>query len=477
MRLPITTFIIICPVLAFASLSNGTETSTIPFETDQTDLNSPVSDQTESISPESDQSESISLEIIENQPNNQWSPARIHQLAILKGKDLPMLLGKSVDNYSVMAITDGELSPIPFQFDDIDTKGFPYVPNGHVPLKGVEKVFEDFDELVFMLKDTGEKASIEQLENVEGTLVAMLDVSDDTVTRFVYILEGNTFRSEKSYTHYNKKTGLIKSDFYSLQTRKKNILDWSDLIYYSYSKDQSILDTMKIRIRARFGPFKANLHNKIIPNKVVAVKNGPVRSLVSINLSLSLLGINFADAGALGIFSANGMSIPVFAHIPSITHNLSELTIDFSLDFNDIKEFKVMSALGPQEPIIVGDYQNTDPDMLQVSLKHNWITASSDAGLDLISFFTYSDFFKPKLGLLFKDIDKGDGADGPERYSGSKPQIGYILKDIPSGKDIQFGLDIHFGNEFWQYGAGKSVNEFLNPVTISAFTLDQTLAE
>jgi len=413
----------------------------------------------------------------EIQYKDHWSPARIHQLATVKGNAIPMLLGKPVDNYSVMAIEDGVLLPIPFQFDDIDKKGFPYVPNGQVPVNGVEKIFEAHDELVFMLMDAGEKATKEQLNNAEGTVIAMLDVSDDTVSRFVYILEGNTLRSEKSYTHYNKKTGLIQTDFYSLQTRKKNILDWSDLIYYRYSTDQSILDTMKIRIRARFGPFKAVLHNKIIPSKVVAVKNGPVRSLISINLSLSLLGINFSNAGALGIFSANGITVPVFAHIPSITRNLSELTIDLSLDFNNIKDFKIMSALGPQEPIIVGDYASTDPDMLQVSLKHNWITGSAEAGWDVISFFTYSDFFKPKLGLLYKDINKGDEADGPERYKGSQPQIGYILKDIPSGKDIQFGLDLHFGNEFWKYGAGKSVNEYLNPVTISAFTLEQALAE
>ena len=440
--------------LVLSSISYGAESAAIPLNSN---LNA------------SDTSNS--------QYKDQWSPARIHQLAIVKGKGLPMILGKSVDNYSVMAINNGVLSPIPFQFDDIDTKGFPHVPNGQVPVKGLEKIFEEDDELVFMLIDTGEKATREQLGNVEGTVIAMLDVSDDSFTQFVYILEGNTLRSEKSYANYNKKTGLVQTDFYSLKTRKKNILDWSDLIYYSYSEDKSILDTMKIRIRARFGPFKAVLHNKIIPSKVVAVKNGPVRSLASINLSLSLLGINFADAGALAIFSANSMTIPVFAHVPSITKNLSELTIDLSLDFNDIEDLQVMSALGPQDPIIVGDYANTDPGLLQVSLKHNWITASTNSGLDVISFFTYSDYFKPKLGLLYKDVDKGDGSDGPERYRGSEPQIGYILKDIPSGKDIQFGLDIHFGDEFWKYGAGKSVNEFLNPVTTAAFTLEQALAE
>jgi len=436
--------------LVFTSTLYGTESTALPFKTVQNTSNS---------------------------TENQWSSARIGQLATVKGKSLPMLLGKSIVNYSVMAVINGALSPIPFQFDDINTKGFPYVPNGQIPVKGIENIFEKDDELVFMLKDTGEKASKKQLKSVEGSVVAMLDVSDDSVTRFVYILEDNPLRSDKYYAHYYEKIGLIQTDYYLLKTRKKNILDWYDLIYYSYSKDKSILDTMKIRIRARFGPFKAVLHNKIIPSKVVAVKNGPVRSLVSINLSLSLLGINFANAGALAIFSANGITIPVFAHIPSITQNLSELTVDLSLDFNDIKDLKVMSALGPQEPIIVGDYENTDPDMLQVSLKHNWVTASSDSGMDIISFFTYSDYFKPKLGLLYKDINKGDGTDGPERYRGSEPQIGYILKDIPSGKDIQFGLDIHFGTGFWKYGAGKSVNEYLTPVTTAAFTLEQALAE
>ncbi len=407
----------------------------------------------------------------------QWSPARIHQLVALKGKDLPMLLGRPFDDYSLMVVQNGSFEPIPFQFDDIGRKGFPYVPGGRVRLKGTENILDENDELVFMLQDTGEQANAEQLANVYGAVVAILEISDYPVTKFAYILQGNPLRSEKSYAHYDQTTGLIQTDFYSLQTRRSNILDWSDLIYNSYSTEKSILDTMKIRIKARLGPFKATIHNRLIPSKILAVKNGPIRSLVSVDLSIGFFGIKLANGGALMTFTADGTSSAVFVQIPPTVRRLSDLNMSISLDFNELEGTKVMSALGPEEPVISGSDLGADPDMLQVSLKHNWITGTTGNNGDIIAFFTHSENFKPRLGLLYKEASRGDKLDKPERFKGSHPQIGYILKDIPIGQEIQFGIDVNFGNGFWQYGVGQSINEFIKPVTVGVFTLDQILLE
>lgn len=405
----------------------------------------------------------------------QWSPARIHQVVAIKGNNLPMLLGRDFTDLSVMVVENDSFKPIPFQFDDIDRKGFPYVPGGKIAIRGSENILEEYDELVFMLKDTGEKANKEQLTHLIGTVLSVLEISDGRISRYAYIVEGNKTRSNKIYASFNKKTGLIKTDFYTLKTRKRNILDWSDLIYKSYSTEKSLLDTMKIRITAKLGPLRYKLHNRLIPSKVLAVKNGPVRSLISVDISLSILGVQLTNAGALINASANSMVVPVFAKVPNIARVLSDFYISFSLDFNELENAKIMTALGPKEAITVGDYENSNPDMLQVSLKHNWITGTSSSGWDIITFFNYSEYFEPKLGLLYKDIRRGDKPDRPERFKGSQPQIGYILKDIPVGQDIQFGINAYFGDGFWDYGPGKSVNEFRKPVTTSVFTLEQAL--
>lgn len=494
MRFQLAIFAIFLTCLAFSSISSGVEndgheidhTGVVDedgaIDATEAEIIDDIQDETEEISEAHDDTSVMGQHLQTQQTDiaaepNSLSPARRHQLVTIKGDELPMLLGKSVDNYSVMAIKEGSFEPIPFQFDDMNKKGFPYVPGGRVPLKGLENIFEKNDELVFMLQDSGEKASKEQLTNIYGSVVAILVLSDDMLTRYVYILEGNPLRSAKFYASYNQETGLIKTDFYSLQTRRKNILDWSDLIYYSYSKDQSLLDTMKIRIKARLGFLKATIHNRLIPSNVMAVKNGPVRSLVSVDISLSVFGVQLANAGALMSFFADGFSVPVFVQIPPIAGRLSDLTMNVSLDFNGLEGAKVMSALGPKEPVTVGIGQGSDPDMLQVSLKHNWITGTTEAGWDVIAFFTHSENFKPKLGLLFKDASRGDKPDKPERFTGSYPQIGYILKEIPVGEEIQFGIDVNFGDGFWQYGAGKSINEFKKPVTNTVFTLSQVLAD
>ena len=94
----------------------------------------------------------------------QMSPARNLEVTIVTGKELPKLLNQSVEPYSVMAIIDNSLAPIPFQFDDLNVKNLVHVPGGKLPPQGQAGIFEENDELAFMYKDMGQKATAEQLQ-------------------------------------------------------------------------------------------------------------------------------------------------------------------------------------------------------------------------------------------------------------------------------------------------------------------------
>lgn len=96
-------------------------------------------------------------------PEGDLSAARAMEVVNVKGSALGALKGQAFSDYSVMAVSGGKLAAIPFQFDDMNERGFPYVPGGKLKIKGAEGKLDDNDELVFMLKDTGAKASPEML--------------------------------------------------------------------------------------------------------------------------------------------------------------------------------------------------------------------------------------------------------------------------------------------------------------------------
>lgn len=395
--------------------------------------------------------------------SNPLSPAHSRHLTIIKGAELPMLLDKSADSFSVMAVNDESFIPIPYQFDDIDVMGFPYVPNGYFEINGQEGIVEDQDELAFMFKDTGSKATDEQINQLEGNVVAELRFQANGASRYAYIVENNHQRSEKHYTNFDQESGLISTDTYTLQTTPDDILVWGDLMYSSYTPGVTIFDTMKLRIRARLGFIKATIHNNLIPTKIIAIKNGPVRSLVSVKIKIALLGIKLANAGTVMTFNEDGFKVPVFAHIPAVAATLSDLSVDVSMDFNDFHGTKVRTALGPKTPLIVASHTGSKPEQQKISFQDNWLAGTTGKDFDIIAFLLAPDDFKPTLEVLYRDAFWGAKPDKPERFKGPHPEIGYHIKNVPSSADLLFTVDVYFGNHFWSYGLEKTLSEIQQP--------------
>ena len=392
-------------------------------------------------------------------------PVRELEVSIVTGKSLPKLLGQSFDNYSVMVVTGDKLAAIPFQFDDIDSNGYPYVTGQKPKIKGQEGVMEEHDELVFMLKDTGDKLTAAAKSGLQGELVSELEFKEDGASRYAYLIKGNPERDKHHYTFFDKKTGLGKTDKFSLQVDPENALVWSDFFYKDFKGDHSVLDTMKVRIKAKLGFIKATIGNKLIPNEIVGVKNGPVRSIIAVDASLSILGIPLLEkAGANFIVTNQNITAPVYAYIPKAAGALSDLNIEVSLDFHKLDGAKIRSAKGPAEPIIVGG-KGADPSKLHVTLEDNWLSGSSGKGADIIAFFEGTPKFKPSLDAFYKGPDD---IDEPERYPGGHPQVGYLIGKIPTSDDIVVGIDLFFSDRFWQGNdPSAAIKKLRNPVPVT----------
>jgi len=399
------------------------------------------------------------------------SPARQLEVTTVSGKELPKLLNKASEPFSLMAISNGQMLPIPFQFDDVNIKGLVYVPGGKLTVQGQAGIIEENDQLAFMYKDMGAKASPEQLGAIEGSVVSELEISEDGIQRYAYIIDGNPQRSNKRYANYNFETGLVETESYSLQVSPKNILVWEDWNVKGFSGTPSapnVLDTMKVRIKAKLGFVKATLHNSLLPIDTLAVKNGPVRSIVEADLSIRILGIDLAKGGLTTTFTAQTIEYPIFLMFPKAGKVLSALDIDVTVDYLDFEGSRYRTALGPKEPMITGtkdakklrDKYTTDRD-------NPWITISTGKNWDMFFFFFSSEGFNPTLSALYYDENAGDGANKPERYKGSNSELGPSITDLPFGNEGILNYNLYFGADLWQgNNPEKAAQQIMNPAKV-----------
>ena len=378
------------------------------------------------------------------------SPARAIELSVIKGEQLTPLLNKQSEHYSVMSIIDEQLVPIPFQFDDVNLRGFVFTPGGKLVIDGEEGIFEEQDQLALMYKDTGPEATLEQQSSVEGQVVAEIVFNDKGRESFAYVIEGNSERSQKHYTYFDQETGLIKTSAYTLQVDPKNLLMWEDYFYEGFTDQRGLLDTMKLRVHVKFGFLKATISNKFIPNRIVAVKNGPVRSIIEMDAGLSVFGIQLATAGASVVVTENTTEFPVYITIPGAASVLADnLFVEISLDFDKMQGMAFRTELGPKEPLISGSGVG-NPEDYKVDLEHSWLSASSYKNWDIVALFKRDPNFVATLGSLYFDETRGHDADGPERVKGSSPQLGYTAENIPTGIDTFLGIDLFYSPDFWQ---------------------------
>jgi hypothetical protein len=206
---------------------------------------------------------------------------------------------------------------------------------------------------------------------------------------------------------------------------------------------------MKLRIHGRLGFLKATASNTLIPSDIVAVKNGPVRTIIEMDASVGMLGIKALELGASAVMTENTTEFPVYLTVPKAAGMLSALDIDISLDLNGMKKARYRTELGPKEPVIQGG-GGADPKDLKVDLEHNWLSVSSNKNWDIIAFFSHNEDIRVDLEVLYKDAGIGDKPDKPERFEGSYSQMGYTVAEIPTNIASTIGISLYYNNDLWQ---------------------------
>lgn len=403
--------------------------------------------------------------------NNELSLVDIQRVVHIPVTKVKSANGEKISGLSLLAYSNGRLSPIPFQIDELDLEGFVYFKSSKVEINGFSSVFDGKDELLFMLGDSGDRkpANIKS----DGELLAEISVkTTQGETQYVYLVKNSRLRSDKDYVRYSVKAGRVETDHYSLQVDPKNALNWKQFSWDEYTgiHPGDPLDTMKIRISAGVGsPFtRLTIGNKEMIAEPLESHDGPIRATTAYRLTAIVLGVPFMRMNMQIRRTAYNITYDVRLLMPKLRRKLLfSPSLTLSLDGNQLYGSEIRTALGPKAPAIVDGEQSTFENQLiekGVNNEQNWIWAHTGDNFDIVSILRIP---HPELPLGFFLVDNDKKKDKPERYLGQLPNVGYVIKDLPTEGLFYIQINLYFSNNLAGMDPDFYVNQMKNPPEIS----------
>ncbi|MGM0564454.1 MAG: hypothetical protein ACQES2_08990 [Pseudomonadota bacterium] len=203
----------------------------------------------------------------------------------ITAEETPTARGLPLDELSLVTVRDGQLDPIPHQFEAYDILGLIYIDGVSEDRRiGEAGVFDGDDKLVFLYRD----ASSERLP-IEPDLKAGEIVREFTMAsprgdnRYVYLMRNYPGSSPRQYAaDYDEKAGVLRGDNYRYSVYNR---DFGHAKSYQIGEGDGVTDNLldrallELRSSVLFRMLKVSFSNeKNITLKVKGVQGGPVRT-------------------------------------------------------------------------------------------------------------------------------------------------------------------------------------------------------
>jgi len=376
---------------------------------------------------------------------------RHQQVIEMKGVDLPMLQGKSANQMSVLAYKTGKIEPVPYQFDDIDEKGAVFMSQGKAKLRGRQDIFEAHDSLLLMYQDGGERMPAEMQDGTR--VISEIRVGDGGREKFFYVMEGPGVRSSKRYVNFDPASGLIETEYYSVQTDPSNFVNWSNFTYKSFQDKTKItlLDTLKVRMSAGVlaSAARVTLDNRNVETRVIQVRQGAIRSTVLADAQLKVFGVPVVSVDMHMDLLPKAEDVRANVHIPAVIATLlRDPSLSISLDGNDLRGSVVRTALGPKEYAVVdGQMSDVEKTILEKGIdnQNTWVWLSTGKNFDIIADMKVPSNVTVPASVLYEDSVSVE--DKPENFTGQLPNIGYKFKKIQIDDTFAFRFMLQFSDD------------------------------
>jgi len=374
------------------------------------------------------------------------------QIVELKAIELPELVDKSFEKLTFLSVKNGLLIPVPHQFEDIDENGQSWFKEGDTPLLGRKGIVDPHDSLFFRFADTGQR--IDAFNSGFTRIAAEIQVlsSQTNEISYLYVSDQLSGFQYKPLTQYDQKAGIIKSDYFTLHTKPEDFLSWNDFTYRSYKGEQqsSLLDTLKFRLAADvlFNSATITLDNNDIETEVLAVKQGPIRTIILAKSHLTFASIPVVFLDIRFNVLPQQFNIDVIVEVPGIISTvLRNPQATISIDGNNLLGSDILTAFNPVTPTKVdGKMSDTETALLSHTVNggESWVWLGTNAGFDIYTELHVPSNFKAPISLHY--VDDLSLEEKPERFVGQGPNIGYKIHQIPINDTFRFQFDAYFSD-------------------------------
>ncbi len=251
---------------------------------------------------------------------------RTNDYIIIHGKKLTNNLNKKISNLSLLASIRGRIRPIPFQVDELD-------PQNEWVLKNVPPDIDDEDikpdedkdkghldendELVFMIKDTGNRISKRKYPKKAEAVdeIVLVDpVNKRRAWAYLCSFKKKPQLSTIDYVNYLPPKNQIKSDSYVLGFPPDQSVFPS---YLSIQGSKNILDRVKIRVKVKIFGIPYSMDETEFESRLTLYNDGPIRTIRRTRNSIKIMGIFSTPSAAIEMISYKNISIiPIRIVVP-----------------------------------------------------------------------------------------------------------------------------------------------------------------
>lgn len=382
----------------------------------------------------------------------------------IRGKEIPSILGRKMEELSVMAVWENKLKPIPFQFDEFDSKNhYIYIPDvNKSPVNGTYLEVDPTDELLFMYRDTSEQRyDAKTMKLGAGKLLKELKFTDKNGrVRYAYLVENNAERSDANYITANLDESKIVSSFYHIEYDPKNFLIFKDVRpYVGTAADQRVIDNIYFELSAYvFSKVKVGMNSsRNVRITILGVKDGPVRATAFVKITIVL-------SGRVPIFSMNseisfyeqGMVMPNRTEVGKgamFVKLFKDPEILMYADMNGLQGGRVsaQSFLDADGKRIYGKVDGKmdkeEADAVAARLPGDWTWIESGLGWDIFMSFNLPMDHLKGMNLEIYYLDDINATTSFETFPGAGPHIGMKLKGLPEDMKAIESLDMEYA--FW----------------------------
>jgi len=340
-----------------------------------------------------------------------------------------------IPKLALFACHNGECNPIPFQIDErTDDNDYAFTKGPEAKTDSSPNVFDSNDELVFSVRDTGDRFSPLALPNyVQAAEIEVTDPQNGN-KGWCYLLEfsGPAQRSKEDRVNYLLDEDQIDTIYYTVGFAKKVPIAYDYLCIKSEAggNNTDILDRFKMHVWASFffGKLHYSRNEEDFTSRLVAWIDGPIRVIRRTKNALKVFGnVKVPEVIGDSVYYDNGMMFPTIFIIPvRLDLILTKGEFIGTTDFSPNAKGMVFYNSRNPNPMVIDGKMDASEKALDL-LPYEWAVVTGPQGT-WMSRLVLGAGVNLNKNLYY--VDDESAIDAPEEHPGQIGSVGYRMDNL-----------------------------------------------